>query len=114
MPRQAGKEREVLAEPHSLVWGGEVEQDSEVSADVVWGLSDMNAAHDGVPRIGLRDAGEDAEARRLARPVRTEEAEHLALPDLEGYVVKRACLRVRLREPGGLDKHPARDPGGRG
>ena len=106
MARHAGEEPEVLRQGHVLIGEREVEDDPEMAADLVWGLADVDAAHDRVPRVRLRDAGQDAEARRLPRPVRPEQAEHLALPDFEGDLIERACRRIQLREAGGLDEHP--------
>ena len=50
------------------------------------------------PRVGRRDAREDPEERRLAGAVAADDAEHLALGDLERDVVERPDLRGRLRD----------------
>src|SRR5437588_850942 len=51
---------------------------------------------------GRVDPGDHVEERRLARSVRPDEAEDLALPDDEIDVVERAETPEHLRDPGGL------------
>src|SRR5262249_4235860 len=55
-------------------------------------------------RSGRRahEAREDLEQRRLARAVRPQEAEDLAVPDVEGDVLERA---VALRPPEGVPRN---------
>ena len=48
--------------------------------------------------------------RRLARAVRTEEAEHLALGHLERHIDDAALTAVPLREPGDVDERRHPDP----
>ena len=55
------------------------------------------------PRRGLQVAGEDAQDRRLARPVRPEEAHDLTGADGQGDVVNREAGAVPLGELFGSD-----------
>lgn len=55
-------------------------------------------AEDDVAAVGVEQAGDDAEQRRLARAGRTQQREELAVADLDGYVVEHDQLAVRLTD----------------
>src|SRR5207244_1086148 len=79
---------------------------SRKSIRAVLSMTRASSVRSRPPLVGLRQSGEDPEAGRLARAVRPEQAEHLALLDLEGDLVEGADPRILLHEAGGLYKHP--------
>ena len=70
--------------------------------------ADLAAGEADLARIGLADAGEDREQRRLAGAVRADHREHLAGRGGEVDIVESEPVAEALRQPDRLDR------GGRG
>ena len=68
---------------------------------------DRTAAPENLTGIGGEDAEDDPHRRRLAGPVGTDEAEHLAGPDREGDVLQRGLLAIALAQPEQLQRRIA-------
>ena len=63
----------------------------------------IEAEHGDAPAVGDTQSLDALHRRRLAGAVRADEAEDLALEDLEGDILHRADRAVGFREAGGLD-----------
>ena len=103
--REAAHHVDVLPAREVLVDGGVLAGEPDGAADRI-GLGDhVVAEHRGASRVGAEDGGEDAHDRGLARPVRTEQAQHGAGLHLERDAVEGAHLAVGedLDEVVGLD-----------
>ena len=109
--RDAGhlrEEREVPSDGHLLVRERNVDEDPQLPPHLVGGGPDIDAADRGRAGVGLGEPREDPQASRLARAVRPEQAEHLALLDFQRDLVEGADSRILFDEPRGLYKHPLR------
>ena len=71
-------------------------------------------ANEIVPSLGSRQAGDDVEERRLARPVGTDEAHDRALGDVEVDRAHRDEAAEPLRDPTGVEQQTAAGRVGRG
>src|SRR6185312_15728355 len=60
-------------------------------------------AHDNLAAVGLLDAGDELEKRRLARAVRTDDADDRAGRNLEAQIVDQHAVAERLRDVLELD-----------
>jgi hypothetical protein len=98
-------ELEVLPHPHLHVERVRFRKIADAAADL-GGLAEAVEAGDAGGAARRRNvAGEDAHRRRLAGAVGAEEADDLALADLERYVLERENPGIRLDEVFGFD-HP--------
>src|SRR5690606_12086775 len=55
--------------------------------------------------VGVLEAGDDAQQRRLPRAAGTEESHDLAAPDIQGYAVQRRHRAEALGYPGGAERY---------
>src|SRR5439155_20490507 len=78
-------------------------QDPDPVPDLPVPFPDVHAEDAGLPGGWVAQPFEDLDRGRLARAVRPEEGEHLALLDLEGDPIDRLDVRVVLREPANVD-----------
>src|SRR5262249_28494620 len=76
---------DALIRPRSYAVGDEVEKGGTIGRPERTSRIDLEPA--GVGRLEARDAFEE---RRLAGPVRADQAEHLATPYCKGHVLQRA------------------------
>ena len=85
---------EVLEAGQVLVDRGELARESDDASDLAGLLHDVEAVHRGAARRGCEDRREDADHRRLARTVGSEESEdlpgrHLQRDAVEGTETRR-------------------------
>ena len=70
-------------------------------------VGDVPAVEHDAAAVRREQADHHVEGRRLARPVRTEEADHLAAIDADVHVVHDPPMPKRLHEAVRLEPHPA-------
>jgi hypothetical protein len=100
---QAGDQDQVLGPGQLLVDGGVLAGQADQAPDPV-GLADhVEAADAGVSAVRAQQGGQDAHGRRLAGPVRAEQAEDRALADGQVDPGERRGLAEPLDQALGLD-----------
>ena len=77
---------------------GVLEDDADPLAEVAWSLTRVEPEDRCVAAVAAPVALEDLDRGRLARPVRPQQAEHLARADLEAHAPKRLDAVVGLRQ----------------
>ena len=113
-PIEVCAEADVLVSREVLVGGVLLRDDADGGPDVVGVGSDAVPAHLGRPRCGLQECGQHLDRGGLARPVRAEESEDLALSHFEAQAVDSLEPAVeRLAEAvhpydGRVTLHPGR------
>jgi hypothetical protein len=91
-------------QPVRLAYGQEwaqlrlLEDDAHPFPELARRIAGIEAEHGRASAVALAVALQDLDRRRLARAVRTEEPEHLALRDVEADAVERLHVPVRLRQ----------------
>ena len=102
---QAGEEDELVEDRHPCV---EAALLGQVAPRPPWQIGVRHAAPGDRPGVRLEDAEDDAHGRRLARPVRAEEAEHLAGLHAEADAIERDDATEPLAEAVDDEGHPRR------
>jgi hypothetical protein len=96
-----------LAHGQARVEAAALEHDPDALAQLALTSFGVVAEHAdaaaGAPPVAL----EDLDRRRLASPVRAEQAEHLAARDLEGETADGVDVAIALAEVGNLDRRCA-------
>jgi hypothetical protein len=64
---------------------------------------DIDALQHDAPGIGLHQTHDGIEAGRLARAVRTQQADHLAMPDLQAHIGKNDALVIAFGDGNDLE-----------
>ena len=98
-----GEELQVLDHLHVVVDAEEVGHVADQAADFLGMGVDRVAADAGLAPGGLQERGQDPHGGRLARAVGADEAEQVALGQLEGEVIDGVQLAVDFGEVLGLD-----------
>ena len=99
----AGEEVEVLPDPHVVVDPERVRHEAEDATDLVGVPAHRPAGDLGLAGRRLEERGQDPEGRRLAGAVGPDQAEDLALLDVEVEAGDGERLVVALHEALGLD-----------
>ena len=104
---QPSRVAQVLAPGHGAVEADVVRQVADMSLDVERVTQRVEPEHLGRAAGGLGEAEEHEDGRGLARTVGAEEAEHLALVDVQvqGADGESRVLLVPLLQPPGPDDH---------
>ena len=93
-----------LADGHARVEAGALEDDADALAQLSAAPAGVLAQHGHGPGAALAVALEDLDGGRLARAVRTEQAEDLAALDRKRDAAQRFDLVVALAQPVYLDR----------
>ena len=96
-------ELEVLSPREQLVDGGELSGEADQRAQSRGVRDHVAAGHRGASAVGSQQRRQDAHERRLARPVRAEQREHLALLGDEVEIGERLCGPEPLADSLDLD-----------
>ena len=100
---QASEQPQVLGRGQVIVDRCVLPGHPEQLADAMGLARDVHAEHLGVPRVDRQQRGEHPQHRRLSGPVRAEDAEDLALANLEVDPVDGAKPAERLDQPRGVN-----------
>ncbi len=101
---QAPDHRQVLEPRQVLVDGGVLAREADPLAQLRRVLDDVEPGHPRAAGVGLQQRRQDPDDRRLAGAIRSEQAEHGPVRDLEVHADERAHRAVGLHEPADADR----------
>ena len=103
-PVEPAEQHQVLPAAEDLVDGGLLAAEADPPLHGQRRRHDVDPGHRGRAAVGAQQGGEDADRRRLPRPVRSEQAAHGAGPHGQVEPVEGPLVAVDLHEAPGLDR----------
>jgi hypothetical protein len=99
-----GLQLEQLPPGHQRVDGGVLERHPDGAAHLARFTDHVEAGHPGRAVAGREQGGQHPDRGRLARPVRAQEAEDLALGHLQVHTVDRGQVAEATHQPTRFDR----------
>ena len=103
-PVEPAEQHQVLPAAEDLVDGGLLAAEADPPLHGQRRRHDVDPGHRGRAAVGAQQGGEDADRRRLPRPVRSEQAAHGAGPHGQVEPVEGPLVAIDLHEAPGLDR----------